>query len=393
MQIKFREKSEQNFSRVLFMLVLVGLLLITGCDKSATPTKPNGGDNAVTDVEEKEKEVAVNNYEASTQGAIDFVDGLLKKELKGFAGARLLLLKSDNLEQEYNHFLYLFFLENNLKSLISDSIYDREKEYPKYLTKEEIRTRYEQGDGDEDYWQEDSIDAVFKKTDVQALFDKIWCPGAFNVNSWTDGEDYRAMVFTSKSGYVVTEYPQHGWEFGEIFYKILGAEALNDKEFVVRLQIIEVDEEYGTIDDYDCNIIYHWKVTVKALKGNPSFDEVLSRLKFKKNIGIIEIEVWHTKDGMRLKGRRPENGLIDYNLDINAEYRVSASGGLRIRKGPGTSYDSIVVIPNGSDVYAYGTLKNNKSWYYVIYDDEKKGIHYQGWVSAQYLVKRESDSD
>lgn len=54
---------------------------------------------------------------------------------------------------------------------------------------------------------------------------------------------------------------------------------------------------------------------------------------------------------------------------------VSASSGLRMRTGPGTDYDIIRTLPNGTQLRCYG---QQYGWYYVKF----AGIY--GWLSADY---------
>lgn len=64
-------------------------------------------------------------------------------------------------------------------------------------------------------------------------------------------------------------------------------------------------------------------------------------------------------------------------------YTVKANGGLNLRKGAGTSYSSLCVLPNGSKVtwYGYYTKGNgNVTWKYV-----KAANGKVGFVSSQYL--------
>lgn len=60
---------------------------------------------------------------------------------------------------------------------------------------------------------------------------------------------------------------------------------------------------------------------------------------------------------------------------------VTASEGLRLRKGPGSSYDTIRYIGKGYSVRVIGTSTENAGWVYV--KDLTHGIY--GWVSAAYI--------
>ncbi|MGN0467121.1 MAG: SH3 domain-containing protein [Acutalibacteraceae bacterium] len=60
---------------------------------------------------------------------------------------------------------------------------------------------------------------------------------------------------------------------------------------------------------------------------------------------------------------------------------VNASKSLRLRKGPGSSYDVIKLIPNGYPVKVKGYSESAPGWVYVT--DTTYGV--SGWVSSAYL--------
>ncbi len=60
---------------------------------------------------------------------------------------------------------------------------------------------------------------------------------------------------------------------------------------------------------------------------------------------------------------------------------VTTSDGLRLRKGPGTNYDTIRFLGKGYPVAVKGTSSKNPGWVYVT--DITRGV--SGWVSAAYI--------
>ena len=60
---------------------------------------------------------------------------------------------------------------------------------------------------------------------------------------------------------------------------------------------------------------------------------------------------------------------------------VTTSEGLRLRKGPGTNYDTIRYLGKGYPVAVKGTSSKNPGWVYVT--DITRGV--SGWVSAAYI--------
>ncbi len=60
---------------------------------------------------------------------------------------------------------------------------------------------------------------------------------------------------------------------------------------------------------------------------------------------------------------------------------VTTSDGLRLRKGPGTNYDTIRYLGKGYPVAVKGTSSKNPGWVYVT--DITRGV--SGWVSSEYI--------
>ena len=62
------------------------------------------------------------------------------------------------------------------------------------------------------------------------------------------------------------------------------------------------------------------------------------------------------------------------------EYRmkVASSGGLRLRSGPGTDYESFAILPNETPIRCYA---KQDEWIYVCY------MGRYGWVAAEYCAE------
>lgn len=58
---------------------------------------------------------------------------------------------------------------------------------------------------------------------------------------------------------------------------------------------------------------------------------------------------------------------------------INAEGGLNLRSGPGTEYDSLALIPDGYPTSAIGKSKEDSEWYYVNYDNTF------GFVNSEYV--------
>ena len=66
--------------------------------------------------------------------------------------------------------------------------------------------------------------------------------------------------------------------------------------------------------------------------------------------------------------------------EVKYACKVSSYDGLTLRVGPGVEYESITVIPDGTELTE---LANKSGWVYVDYEGQ------QGWVFGQYLVYTE----
>ncbi len=66
--------------------------------------------------------------------------------------------------------------------------------------------------------------------------------------------------------------------------------------------------------------------------------------------------------------------------EVKYACKVSSYDGLTLRTGPGTEYEAITVIPDGTDLIE---LANKSGWVYADYEGQ------QGWVFGQFLVYTE----
>ena len=71
---------------------------------------------------------------------------------------------------------------------------------------------------------------------------------------------------------------------------------------------------------------------------------------------------------------KPESFLPESEIDT---YRVNSEDGLRMRAGPGTEYDTLASIANGTALQA---LAKNGSWIFVKYSNQ------YGWMLTDYMV-------
>ena len=79
---------------------------------------------------------------------------------------------------------------------------------------------------------------------------------------------------------------------------------------------------------------------------------------------------------------KPKNdhvGARTFTKSKAGTYTVEAQAGLYLRKGPGTGYDSITIMPYKSKCTCYGYHTDN--WYLVAYKN------YEGFCYSSYLRK------
>jgi len=59
--------------------------------------------------------------------------------------------------------------------------------------------------------------------------------------------------------------------------------------------------------------------------------------------------------------------------------QIVPDGGVNLRKGPGTDFDTITAIPHGKGIELLGFSKDNYDWVYVRYNN------YEGWVASEFV--------
>ena len=84
------------------------------------------------------------------------------------------------------------------------------------------------------------------------------------------------------------------------------------------------------------------------------------------------------------RGLLPDNKVQppkQYTAGYRRSYAVRANGGLNLRKGPGTQYASLRVMPDGSKCSCYGY--HTGEWLYVV---AAAGV--TGYAKLEYLERR-----
>lgn len=96
----------------------------------------------------------------------------------------------------------------------------------------------------------------------------------------------------------------------------------------------------------------------------------------------------------------PRINITSTNKQITARYSANkkqsslagaykTTANLNVRDGAGTSYNSLVIIPQGTIVRNYGYYSeiNETKWLYIQFT--RNGIVYTGFASSKYLIKSE----
>ena len=75
------------------------------------------------------------------------------------------------------------------------------------------------------------------------------------------------------------------------------------------------------------------------------------------------------------------------NEELRLTYVTTASPSLNVRTGPGTNYDRLVQLPEGTIITGIGVADGIGGWIVAEYSDESGNKSY-GWVSAEYIERQ-----
>ena len=78
------------------------------------------------------------------------------------------------------------------------------------------------------------------------------------------------------------------------------------------------------------------------------------------------------------------DGLHD--LQVGAEATVNADAGLRVRSGPGTNFDPVIMLPAGTVVLVIdGPQRADTYTWWQIRFQSPEGEELEGWVAGDFL--------
>ena len=407
------KKSYQALEYLLLriILVLALLLTLTACKKAPPDVaEPNDDPNiaVVDDFDELS-----NNFPCSEQGAMDYVSWLLDNDLSRDVGAYFFNMSENWSLQQPDYFTF-FLLVDSLSERLYDDMEDSSEGYKKYLTTKDqaVFSAYLEN-AFEEWGDAEQLSSIFiySLDEIKVKIASIWGKDKIDFSPYYSLGKYDFFFITEKD-YLFFLIPVRGFEeANEVLYKTIAAKAAagSSDRFTVQLQMIIVTHDWDIEDienssydygagfsvyDFYNEIAYYELETIKPLDlSKMTLDQFIKVTNFKHNIGVLEVEVFHTDKGMRLAGRKAENKIVpyDYDNEWGGSYTVKASGGLKLRRGPGSNYDVITTISNNATVYVYGTLPKDNGWFFVEYYNESKSIFYVGWVSKDYLVMSEYD--
>lgn len=175
---------------------------------------------------------------------------------------------------------------------------------------------------------------------VQLFFDQLYGKGVVDVYSW----DYSNTVKTG-SGYVgLQPFGMETVEYYTFTYK--GFESTDD----------------GGVLHYTC------LRTESDFDGNVSYYDGSSSTPLSDKTKLIERDTYVTKDWRGVH-------LTPAGASVNEMFWVTATSGLHLRKGPGTDYESVKILPFRSLVYIYEV---QDGWARISRNQD-------GWMSMEYL--------
>ena len=175
---------------------------------------------------------------------------------------------------------------------------------------------------------------------VQLFFDKLYGKGVIDVDSW----DYSGTVKTA-SGYVGMQ--PFGMETAEYYtFTYKGFEST----------------ETGGVLHYTC------LRTEVDFDGNTTYYDGNSSTPISDKNKLFVRDAYVTKDWRGVH-------FTPLGASVNEVFWVSTTSGLRLRKGPGTDYDTVKILPYRTPVFLYEV---NNGWGRVSRDQD-------GWMSLEYL--------
>ena len=236
---------------------------------------------------------------------------------------------------------------------------------------------------------------LYEINEIQNSYDSIWGKNRIDIRKW-DVYNYDWTKVTENDYLIMFPPTGFGYEEGYecILTKLDDVKELDGGIFVVSVYVINIDDSY-VVETSD---FYSYYFLITDYSNNKTFtfaydpddqfdiydadyDECLDHMGLKGKIGVVEFELYPTADGLRLWGVR-DNNLNDKTRPTEFVYekaQVNASGGLRLREGPGTNYKSKLTIKNKQPVVIRGRLPENADWVFIDYYGN------YGWVSTKYL--------
>lgn len=229
---------------------------------------------------------------------------------------------------------------------------------------------------------------------LQERMDRIFGKGHTDVLS-TDGAGSNPVLMQLSDDTTAIV----GWGYGGAGgsgapYEIINVEILDDRAVVnAHCMYYYMDDmgDYGSLCDADGSLL---KENNLGHQIGDSFERVASANGIDRaRLCTVSYIFYDTEDGLRYRGcevsaAAPSAGSETQSITdaVNDEAltdtsgketlrTVRANGGLRMRQGPGTNFEKITLIPDGSEVISYA---EQDGWYYVRYEN------HLGWVSGEY---------
>lgn len=148
-----------------------------------------------------------------------------------------------------------------------------------------------------------------------------------------------------------------------------------------------VNEKAGTFTVVEGN--YSNAVKVRELKINGKYLRGFAKPKYTADSSSSKPSSSSSskKINTTTTSKRATEPAKSFSESLAGTYKVTASSGLNVRNGAGTSKKKLVAIPKGTKVknYGYYTTVSGVKWLYVQFT--YKDVKYTGFCSKKYLSK------
>ncbi len=243
---------------------------------------------------------------------------------------------------------------------------------------------------------EDGYYVIYSVSDMQSGIDNLWGGGRIDANAFSEGYTGEYGSFSLKSISTAKGYFFNQEGFGDDglvdYYDVLSVKAYDKYTVVTVAGVVYNAHNYEL---YDASGYLGEKKRIgTGLKKRDTVSAYLEVLEMSEDqLGAMDFVFFSGRNGLKLWGVFPAGEATVPAVSTSAvalpsvipdaflpEYRmkVASSGGLRLRSGPGTDYESFAILPNETLIRCYA---QQDEWIYICY------MGRYGWVAAEYCTE------